>query len=725
MRPQQIGLIALVILATTPLSLPLELSTSFQASRVLAQTPDARKVEANKLLNSCKKQLETSQFQAALQSCQQALTIYQSINERAGEARSLNNLGNAYGSLGQYQKAIEFYQQTLVIARAIGNRTGEGASLLGLGVTYRSLGQYQKAIEYLQQSLAIARAIGNRTSEGLALSNIGYILNVQKQPGLAIVFYKRSVNVREAIRQDIRGLPREQQESYTETVAGTYRSLANLLLSQGRILEAQQVLELLKVQELRDFTRNARAGGETDGIAINPVEAEILKKHGTLIAFGQQVDQCKQARCNQLSQLNDQLQALTQQYNQTVKTFAKDIRDRITQDTAILDPEDLSRKAKEIVEAQPGTVLVYPFVLEDKTWLLWAASGGVVKSVAVPVKRQQLGETALKFRQLLENPDSDITEVKATGKQLYDWLIKPLEPELKANKIQNLVFSLDRVTRYIPMSALFDGKQYLMESYTVSTVLSADLTDTRDRLPPGTQNTKVLGLGLSNAVAGFNSLPNVPAELDAIVRQNSSDKRGIYPGQQFLNSRFDRRTLRDNLLGREVLHVATHGKFVPGRPEDSFLVLGTGERLTIPDVEILPDLDDVHLVVLSACETALGGPDQDGVEISGISYYFLNGGAKAVMASLWLVNDESTRLSMQQFYSHLANGTAQAPMTKAMALRQAQLSLLHGKVPTTKDDQRSLVIVPNPSARPASAPAETNFSHPYYWAPFILIGNGL
>lgn len=127
------------------------------------------------------------------------------------------------------------------------------------------------------------------------------------------------------------------------------------------------------------------------------------------------------------------------------------------------------------------------------------------------------------------------------------------------------------------------------------------------------------------------------------------------------------------------MHVATHGKFVPGRPEDSFLELGTGEKLTIPEIEILPDLDDVHLVVLSACETALGGPDQDGVEISGISYYFLNGGAKAVMASLWLVNDESTRLSMQQFYSHLANGTAQTPTTKAMALRQAQLSLLHGK----------------------------------------------
>jgi CHAT domain-containing protein len=90
-------------------------------------------------------------------------------------------------------------------------------------------------------------------------------------------------------------------------------------------------------------------------------------------------------------------------------------------------------------------------------------------------------------------------EVEAAGKKLYDWLIKPLEPELKANKVQNLVFSLDRVTRYIPIGALFDGKQYLIENYSVSTVLSADLTDLRDRLPPGTQNTRVLALGLSNS----------------------------------------------------------------------------------------------------------------------------------------------------------------------------------------------------------------------------------
>jgi CHAT domain-containing protein len=215
------------------------------------------------------------------------------------------------------------------------------------------------------------------------------------------------------------------------------------------------------------------------------------------------------------------------------------------------------------------------------------------------------------------------------------------------------------------MSALFDGEKYLVENYAVSLVLSADLTDTKDRLPSGTQNTPVLALGLSNAVAGFNALPNVPAELDAIVRKKPSDTTGIYPGLEFLNETFDFRALRDNLTGRKILHVATHGQFVPGRQEDSYLLLGKGDKLTITQIKTLQDLSNVHLVVLSACETALGGPNQDGVEISGISFYFLNAGAKAVMASLWLVNDESTSQLMQHFYSNLAKGTADYTYNKS------------------------------------------------------------
>jgi CHAT domain-containing protein len=417
---------------------------------------------------------------------------------------------------------------------------------------------------------------------------------------------------------------------------------------------------------------------------------------------------------------------LVEQFNQDLQKIETEIRANRATDDVFFDPRKLA-KAREIVKAQPGTVMIYPLVLENKLWLLMYSEGDVVKKVEVNVGQQELGETVVKFRKLLESDSSDINEVKKTGKQLYDWLVKPIEPELKANSIKNLVFSLDRVTRYIPMSALFDGKQYLIENYTTYNVLSADLTDMGDKLPTETQNTPVLAMGLSDAVPGFNSLPNVPAELEAIVRTKTKDNPGIYPGMEFLNRAFDFRALRDNLTGHKILHLATHGVFVPGSSDQSFLLLGTGEQLSIPKINALTGLSNIHLVVLSACETALAGPRQDGVEIASVAYYFMNQGAKAVMASLWLVNDASTSLLMQQFYKNLASGTPQKPMTKAEALRQAQLNLLQGNVTAADAPQRAIVgVIPRPGEQTTAGDRNSpNFSHPYYWTPFILIGNGL
>lgn len=709
----------------------------YQQAQKLSQAMGSRSSELSDLLVQGRFHLDLGQYPQALDLYQQALNLSRDLGERDSEIVAMGNIGGVYRKQAQYPQAVKWYQralsllqatgdvaggnailvrlaqtyekqgnlsqaeallqQALTFNRQIGARPNEAVTLSILGRVYIAQGKLKDAQEALQQALAIAQSVSDRTTEAEALADLGKL--VQAQPELAIAFYKQSVNTYEDIRTGNRTLSKEQQDSYTQTIAGAYRSLADLLLSQGRVLEAQQVLELLKIQEIREFTREVKTA-QSAGIATTASETKILKEHGSLIAFGQTVDACKQSRCAQLSQLNDQQQVLTQQYNQTVSSFEKEIRQRKSVDDALFDPRNLSSKAKEIVESQPGTVLIYPFVLEDKIWLLWAAKGGIVKAVQVPVSRKQLGETVVQFRQAVQSESlGDRKAMLTAGKQLYDWLIKPLEPELKANKIQNLVFSLDRVTRYIPMSALFDGKQYLIENYAVSTILSAELTDLRDRLPASNQ-TSILALGASEFKdKAYDPLPNVPAELNAIIQQKSqTQSNNGFSGSKFLNQSFNFRALRDNLIRHKILHIATHGKFVAGRPEDSFLVLGSGEKLTIPEIKTLQDLSNIHLVVLSACETALGGADQDGVEISGLSSYFLNNGAKAVMASLWSVDDASTSVLMAEFYRALAASTAQKPMTKAEALRQAQLSLLR---------------------------EGGNFARPYFWAPFILIGNGL
>jgi CHAT domain-containing protein len=514
-----------------------------------------------------------------------------------------------------------------------------------------------------------------------------------------------------------------------------------LLLAQGRILEAQQVLELLKVQEIRDFTKNTRAGGEVAGIPLSPVEKAIIDKYGSLIAFGYQVDQCRQKTCADLGQMDTRLKALTQAYNRTVDTFQAEIRKRSSDDKGFYDPELLGEAQRIVENAQKktglNTVLIYPLVLDKKLWLLWVAPGGVVKSQPVNVEQTQLAKAVLEFRQLMKSCEispcgaADTVKLQAVSQKLHGWLIQPIEGELKKNTVKNLIFSLDRVVRYIPMSALYDGKQYLMENYTVSTILSAALTSDRDRAPFTAQNTQVLALGVSDAIANFNPLPNVPQELAAIVGNSKANVRGIYPGLEFLNRAFDESTLRQKLgAGKHrIVHIATHGKFVPGNHLASFLLLGDSNKLTVDEIRALPLMSGVDLVVLSACESALGGsesskPDAtklDGIEISSMSFHFLTRQAGAVLASLWLVNDASTSLLMQQFYKNLVTGK----MTKAEALRQAQLNLLNGKV-TAKDAlRRSGETDINVTVLGDRAPSNANFSHPYYWAPFILIGNSL
>lgn len=289
--------------------------------------------------------------------------------------------------------------------------------------------------------------------------------------------------------------------------------------------------------------------------------------------------------------------------------------------------------------------------------------------------------------------------------------------------LKHLIFVPDRAINYIPMAALHDGKQYLIERYAISTVLSAGLTDTDDRLPPQPQQIPVLGLGLSEARGDFDALPAVKAELNAILKTKTSDT-GIFPGLKYLNSEFDRNALENNLRGHKILHIATHGEFKPTNPRDSYFLLGTGKPYSIPDIQTLRDLRDVHLVVLSACETALGGADGLGLEVAGISSFFLGDRdrAKAVMASLWLVNDVSTALLMQQFYQHLATGK-----TKAAALQLVQRDFITGKL--TFNDAEALdrlASEPNSTQPELESQSTVNpLTHPYYWAPFILIGNGL
>ncbi|MCJ8281062.1 MAG: CHAT domain-containing protein [Rivularia sp. ALOHA_DT_140] len=624
-------------------------------------------------------------------------------------------LSLGYSDLGNDVNAMKSAQKFLEFSRKVENPLFEKNALNILGMINYRFDRNQEAIKAYQKALAIHTPEKVTGSEWGIYAGLGRVYRKLNQPKVAIGYYKKAISGIEKIRRGIEGLPPELQNSFLDTVvdfqgtktADIYRELAELLISQGRQAEATQVLDLLKIQEIRDFAE--------------------ANNNESIIALSRQISECEKTNCKQKSQLYDRREALLNEFNKDLDEIEQEIRDRIANDSGAFRPD--SPKAAEIVNSQPGTVMIYPLVMKDKLWLL-LYSGNAAKKFEVEVSRDKLGTTVKQFRKLMEECETraycgaeDIAKIKPVSEKLYSWLIKPLEGELKQNKVKNLVFALDRVTRYVPMSALYNGERYLIENYTIHNVLSADLTDTRTRLPENIKDTRVLAMGLSNAVGDFSALSNVPTEVDNIVRSSKTDK-GVYPGKEYLNKSFDYKTLRNNLTGNNILHLATHGEFVPGREKASYLLLGNGEKLAIPKIQTLTGLSNIHLVVLSACQTALASSRQDGIEIASLAYSFMNKGAKSVIASLWQVADNSTSELMQNFYQNLAENKQN--ITKAEAMRLAQLQLLYNKEVAIDDIKRAGgVIVESKSPSSGKKSASKTFAHPYYWAPFVLIGNGL
>ena len=665
----------------------------------------------------------------ALSYYRKALLLFRQTHNQLQEANTLMGLGNIYCYQHfQYLEAIQFYQDALLIFQKIKNSNGEANALGNLGNAYDSLSESRnsEAVEYYQRALVIFRKIGNRDREGLTFSNIGQLLRKQDQPELAIVFYKQSVNVYENIKGELKTLPREQQQSYSESVADTYRALADLLIHKGRLPEAHAVLELLKLRELRDFTRDA--GINSSGIDLAKVEEaalnRILAQYTTIASFNEQLSKCDRDHCPTLKELQQQRDRLNEAVNTELQQQRAILAKHFSTESATLTPEKLNAEALRIVNAQPGTVLIYPLVLKDKLQFLLAlkAEDGAFtfRPVEVPnVTADTLFKKIQEFRTQLKEP-TNLAALQATSKQLYDWLIKPLNLELKNAK--HLVFAPDSTIRYIPLAALYDGKQYLVERYSISTITAASKTNTSETFASLPINSSFLLAMGASIFPNLPALPNVPDELNAIVKDNTlNNTHGIYPGSEALNTRFSFDTLKEKLKGHRVLHIATHGAFVPGRPEDSYLVPGQGDNLTTDRIDQLLNygIGDVHLVVLSACETAVGDRASDGIEIPGISYFFLKNEVKSVLASLWSVNDNSTSLLMQRFYQKLAT----RKVTKAEALQQIQQEFIRGNL-TAKDAPSRARLDPK-EPRDRSSPAESNYSHPYYWAPFILIGNNL
>ncbi|NJN22455.1 MAG: tetratricopeptide repeat protein, partial [Leptolyngbya sp. RL_3_1] len=575
------------------------------------------------------------QYEQAISSLEQALTLFRAIDDRGGEGRSLGNLGNVYSNLGQYERAIDFQQQSLEIAREVGDRDGEGRALTGLGIAYRNLGQYESAINFFEQHLEIARDIGDRAGEGnalgslgnvyfslsqyertidfyeqrlaiareigdragesralgnlgnayltwvklsraleqygqavalfnalgtraeeaLSLKNIGILLNRQNQPELAITFLKASVDIRESIRGEIRQLDPDLQQTFTDTIAADYRLLAELLLQADRVLEAQEILDLLKLQELDDYElRNVRGTDDTeDGIAFWPAEQEILDRF--YAALETDTDLQTFFASGEVTEPVAQLQRNARGQN--------------------LNPEQLA-KLQDNLQQAGNAALLYPLILDDRLELVLVTTTGLTRHT-VPLDRVELNRVIAAFRADITDRTSD---PRPNGQQLYDWLIAPLISDLEAAGAETILYAADGQLRYIPLAALHDGEQWLTDRFTINHITAASLTDfSQAEAAPlsilaGAFPAQDLVIDVAGEERRFNGLP--------FAQQEVENLQANLPGTvAFFSAGFNRQAIEPRLGDHTIIHLATHGTFRSGHPNDSFILLGDGDRITL------------------------------------------------------------------------------------------------------------------------------------------------
>ena len=335
--------------------------------------------------------------------------------------------------------------------------------------------------------------------------------------------------------------------------------------------------------------------------------------------------------------------------------------------------------------------------------ILVTANGQLIRRPIPGATRQKVLDTAQQLRRAVT--DTRIPRsYHRHAQQLYQWLIAPLETELKTQEINNLAFIMDQGLRSLPLAVLHDGDKFIIEQYSIGFMPSLSLTDTRYR---DVRDLSVLAMGASQ-FTDQNPLPAVPAELSAIATQ-------LWQGESFLNETFTAANLKTARASQPfgIIHLATHGEFKPGKPNSSYIQFWDS-KLKLSDIRQLGlHNPTAELMVLSACRTALGDKEAE----LGFTGLAVQAGVKSALGSLWYVSDEGTLGLMTNFYEQLQ----QSPL-KAEALRQAQLAMIRGQVRL----EEGYLITPNRRiALPpelANLPAK-ELTHPYYWSAFTLVGS--
>ncbi|MGE5658303.1 MAG: CHAT domain-containing protein [Actinomycetota bacterium] len=466
----------------------------------------------------------------------------------------------------------------------------------------------------------------------------------------------------------------QQQYSRSETLTTQALSLAppfqapdiayQMLWQLGRIRKAQGDTE----GAIEQYTQavNVLASLRGDLVAINP---------DVQFSFRETVEPVYRDLVGLLLQAPSPSQTKLKQARQTIESLQLAELDNFFRDACA------DAKPKAIDEVDPSAAVLYPIILSDRLEVIASIPGQPLRHYSTPKPQAELEQTFRQVRNSLRQT-AIAKERLPLAQKLYDWLIRPVESELAASGIKTLVFVLDGYLRNLPMAALHDGQQYLIQKYSVALTPGLQLLEPR-RLAQ--IKLKALTAGITEARQGFPALPAVESEVQQIAN--------TLPTNTLLNQQFLSRELQARIKATSfpIVHLATHGQF-SSNAADTF-ILTWDERINVKEFDRLlrsgseEKKSPIELLILSACQTATGD-DRATLGLAGLA---IRSGARSTVGTLWTVNDESTSVFMAEFYRQLAKPN----ISKAEALRNAQLTLLQN----------------------------SEFQKPYFWAPFVLVGN--
>ncbi len=698
-------------------------------------------------------------------------------------ATVLNNLALLLTEQQKYAQAASLFTRAQSIwTQQLGEQHPALAMLLhNQAKLKRAQKHYAEAESDLRQAIAIAKTAGQPELLWAVLDNLSGILAEEGQKDAAILLGKEAVNSLQSLRANLAQLDKTLQRSFLEDKKEVYQQLAGLLLDVGRTAEAQQIQRMLKEEEYFDFVRREADQAEVKIIKANynPTEQPWAQRAQTLYAKFDQIgqnlskirlkprknpeeqqqeqhlrgefsntlqafrlyfsdlkanfkEQAAQQSAQQVLASQDKgLMAVAQEYQnlskktalsaeeqahkQALRTQLVEARQqfnaclqKIAQETEIpgKNLDTLQALQSTLRELGHGAVLLNYVITPDKLRIILTTPQAQLCREAT-VSAAQLKLEIAKFRDFFKQPPDPrrpylIRSMMQQAQVLYQLMIAPVSQDLVQAQAKTLMLSLDGELRYVPVSALHDGEKYLTERYAMALFTEA----ARDKLKDvPLSNWRIAGLGVSKALRNMNPLPSVEQELEGIVKRDAVDKDGVAPGDIKLNEGFNQNSLLEALeQGYPVLHIASHFVFQPRTDQDAYLLLGNGEILSLADIRVGYDFNTVNLLTLSACQTAVGSVGQ-GQEVEGLGALAQKQGARSVIATLWPVDDRSTGLFMQQFYKvH----ESQPVVTKVEAIQQVQ---------------QSFIQAANQNTQAALYPKD--FAHPYYWAPFVLMGNWL